>query len=481
MEEKQRKRKKTSNLNREQSVTIQRQRVRKRTAEAERPVRKKKVQTASEKRVRTARTECDETRNGQVRRTEEAKKKQVRKTYKHKKRQRKNRFIKFIPWILVIIIACIVVGFIANFSEAKKMNNKGLEAYEAADYETANTYFAKAIERDSLNGTYYMNRGMALSELKMYDDAMTSFERASELLRGDEDIQLLYRSKGISLVYQGNYSEAITSFDAALAGKEKRFTNTEIDILYYKAEAQDKAEKYVDAAMTYTTLVEEEGSADAYMLRGMEYIKVGDYSSAESDLRMAIKKDKKNYDIYMALYQALSSQGKMEEAKEVLQEALKLGGNKGTALVSQGEIYLKLGDFESAEAKFTKALDKKEITANLGMAELYMEKTEPDYASAVQYFETYIASVTDDADAYNKYGLCLIAMENYDKAEEIFTKGVALNDRLMTRTLSKNQIVAAEKAGHWEHALEYVDIYLQKYSDDADAMKEKEFIETRVR
>ena len=72
-------------------------------------------------------------------------------------------------------------------------------------------------------------------------------------------------------------------------------------------------------------------------------------------------------------------------------------------------------------------------------------------------------------------------MEEYEKAEEAFTKGVALNDRLMDRSISKNQISAAEHAGHWANALEYIEVYLQKYSDDETAIKEKEFIQTRIR
>ena len=106
------------------------------------------------------------------------------------------------------------------------------------------------------------------------------------------------------MLYQGNYDEALEAFDKALDGKESRFSGTEIDILYYKAETQDKAGRYVDAVMTYSQIVDAENSADAYMLRGMEYVKVGDGTSAETDLRTAIKKDKKNYEIYLALYEA---------------------------------------------------------------------------------------------------------------------------------------------------------------------------------
>ena len=52
-------------------------------------------------------------------------------------------------------------------------------------------------------------------------------------------------------------------------------------------------------------------------------------------------------------------------------------------------------------------------------------------------------------------------MEDYSKAEMIFTQGVALNNRLMDREISKNQISAAERAGNWEKALEYINVYLK--------------------
>lgn len=118
------------------------------------------------------------------------------------------------------------------------------------------------------------------------------------------------------------------------------------------------------------------------------------------------------------------AQNKTEDAKAVLNEALELGGSRGKDLVNQGNIYLKLGDLTAAEEKIQKALDKGEISANLSMAELNMAKTPGDYALACQYFETYLASVTGDAEAYNSYGLCLMEMEDYDKAETILPRAL---------------------------------------------------------
>ena len=400
---------------------------------------------------------------------------------KRKKRRTGNIVGRIIQVLLAIALVCVLFFVIKNFGEGNKYNNKGLDAYVKADYETANAYFTKAIEYDGGNGEYYLNQGMAQSELKLYDDAMASFDKALELVKRDKETQLVYRGRGISLLYQGKYDEALASFDKALDGKESRFSATEIDILYYKAETQDKAGRYVDAVMTYTQIVDAEKSADAYMLRGLEYVKVGDSTNAETDLRAAIKKDKKNYEIYLALYNALAAQNKTDDARAVLNEALELGGSRGADLVNQGTIYMKLGDLVQAEEKFQKALDKGEISANLGMAELNMQKTPSDYNQACQYFETYLAEVTNNVEAYNEYGLCLMEMEDYSKAETIFTQGVALNNRLVDRSISKNQISAAERAGHWEKALEYVNVYLEKYSDDSDAEREKTFIQTRIR
>ena len=430
-----------------------------------------------EKKRSSAGRNSERTQSGARSKTSERK----RTAAKRRKRRPGNIVGRIIQVLLVIALICVLFFVVRNFGEGNKLNNKGLDAYEQADYETANAYFTKAIEYDGGNGEYYMNQGMARSELKLYDDAMASFNKALELMKRDKDIQLVHRAMGISLLYQGKYDEALESFDKALDGKDSRYSATEIDVLYYKAETQDKAGKYVDAVMTYTQIVDAEKSADAYMLRGLEYVKVGDSTNAETDLRAAIKKDKKNYEIYLALYEALMDQNKTDDARSVLNEALELGGGKGADLVNQGKIYLKLGDLTMAGEKFQKAVDKGEISANLGMAELNMLKTPSDYTLACQYFETYLATVTNDAEAYNEYGLCLMSVGDYAKAEMIFTQGVALNNRLLDRTVSKNQIAAAERAGNWEKALEYINVYLEKYSDDSDAVREKTFIQTRIR
>lgn len=398
---------------------------------------------------------------------------------KQKARRRRRRTIGHILQAVLVVALIVVLFFvIRNFGDANKLNNKGLQAYEAGNYEEAIDYFDQALSHDGGNVDYHINKAMAQLELKLYDDVSATLDEA-EARAGDGEEQLVDRARGILFLSRGNYQEAIDAFDRALDGKESRFSSRQIDILYYKAEAQDRAGLYVDAVMTYGQIIDSKASADAYMLRGLEYVKVGDSTSAENDLREAIKRDKKNYDIYFALSWALNDQGRTEEGTEVLKEALELGGNSGEALTHQGNIYVALGDYESAKERFDKALGKKNAEANLGLANMYAAQEQ--YDEALPYYEAYVGEVTDNASAYNAYGTCLMAVDDYEKAQQVFTAGVALNNRQLDQILSKNQIAAAERAGDWSSALEYINIYLTKYADDAEAVREKTFIQTRIR
>ena len=161
-----------------------------------------------------------------------------KKVKRKKKKQRWNRkkIARLIQIVLILALAGGLIYMITNYSEANKLNNKGLDSYNSLDYETANAYFKKAIEKDGSNYEYHMNQAMALSGLKMYGDAMASFEHALELAKGDAQTQLVYRSKGISLLYQGSYSQALEAFEAALNGKENHYSEIDKDILYYTAE-----------------------------------------------------------------------------------------------------------------------------------------------------------------------------------------------------------------------------------------------------
>lgn len=93
-----------------------------------------------------------------------------------------------------------------------------------------------------------------------------------------------------------------------------------IDTLYYKAEAEQKSGDYQAAVQSYGQIIDLKDDAGTRMLRGMAYMQLQDYASAEKDLYAAIKQSRKSYTVYRTLYSALEAQGKDDEAKQVLNE-----------------------------------------------------------------------------------------------------------------------------------------------------------------
>ena len=192
---------------------------------------------------------------------------------KQKARRRRRRTIGHIlQAVLVVALIGVLFFVIRNFGDANKLNNKGLKAYEAGNYEEAIDYFDQALAHDGGNVDYHINKAMAQLELKLYDDVSATLDEA-EARAGDGEEQLVDRARGILFLSRGNYQEAIDAFDRALDGKESRFSSRQIDILYYKAEAQDRAGLYVDAVMTYGQIIDSKASLTSVIC----------YVNAESD------------------------------------------------------------------------------------------------------------------------------------------------------------------------------------------------------
>lgn len=85
---------------------------------------------------------------------------------------------------------------------------------ETQQYQKADTYFAKAIEKDPENATVYVHRG--LLQLQWNANVDKTVELINKALELDEKCELAYESLGSIEVQRGNIEEAIKLFDKAL-------------------------------------------------------------------------------------------------------------------------------------------------------------------------------------------------------------------------------------------------------------------------
>ncbi|MBB5264227.1 tetratricopeptide (TPR) repeat protein [Catenibacillus scindens] len=394
---------------------------------------------------------------------------------------RKGRSFRLAKIIAALLIFVVIVGCVAviiTYSQGSSTNRRGLRAYNDGEYTQAAELFGQALESDPSNSEYLVNLGMTYIALGQYDEALSSFDTAITNTNQSSILQLAKRGSGIVYLSSGHYSKAADLFREALSYSGASYGETEIDILYYLAEALEQAGDSTGAVDCYTQIIEYQEDANAYMLRGLAYQSAGDNASAESDLEKAIDSDKRNYKTYLALYEVLTAQGKTDEAAQVLNDALLLGGKNGEDYSNRGIVYMYQGDYEGAQEAFNTALEKGYNGAYLGLAQSL--SSQGDYEGAAAMYEQYLAIDTSNAAAYNEYGLCLMELERYEDAQAAFAAGIEKNDRLVDRELMYNEAVALEYLKDWEGALEKMRAFVEKYPDDAQGQHELTFLESML-
>lgn len=431
-----------------------------------------------------------------ARRTEEdeemaRKRAEARRKKQHQERRRKiirrrkqKQALRLVAACLVIAALVVTVFSVKNYNSGSRHDNKGMNAYESGDYDTAVNEFKEAISYDGSNADYYIHLGMAYVEQKSYDEALGYFNQAEGCAENDAQKALLNRGRGIACLYQGDYQTAIKWFGDAL-NISSQSNDIRIDTLYYKAEAEQKSGDYQAAVQSYGQIIDLKDDAGTRMLRGMAYMQLQDYASAEKDLYAAIKQSRKSYTVYRTLYSALEAQGKDDEAKQVLNDALQLSGSSGEDYYNRGMIYVDLQDYTNAADMLNKSYDKGYKAALLGLGEL--SYTQQDYDTALTYYGKYfdevdISSVDASlaAKAYNQYAAVLLAKGEYEKAAQACESGLTYNDRESDAALSFNLIVSYEHLEQWEDAYNTAKTYVSKYPEDTKGQKEYQFLESRV-
>lgn len=431
-----------------------------------------------------------------ARRTEEdeemaRKRAEARRKKQHQERRRKiirrrkqKQALRLVAACLVIAALVVTVFSVKNYNSGSRHDNKGMNAYESGDYDTAVNEFKEAISYDGSNADYYIHLGMAYVEQKSYDEALGYFNQAEGCAENDDQKALLNRSRGIACLYQGDYQTAIKWFGDAL-NISSQSNDIRIDTLYYKAEAEQKSGDYQAAVQSYGQIIDLKDDAGTRMLRGMAYMQLQDYASAEKDLYAAIKQSRKSYTVYRTLYSALEAQGKDDEAKQVLNDALQLSGSSSEDYYNRGMIYVDLQDYTNAADMLNKSYDKGYKAALLGLGEV--SYTQQDYDTALTYYGKYfdevdISSVDASlaAKAYNQYAAVLLAKGEYEKAAQACESGLTYNDRESDAALSFNLIVSYEHLEQWEDAYNTAKTYVSKYPEDTKGQKEYQFLESRV-
>ena len=421
----------------------------------------------------------------------EQERKRVRKRHlesleRRRKIRRKRRIQRVLIICILIVVALaavLAIRTVANFNTGSRHDSRGMSAYEDGDYDTALQEFKEAISYNEQDASYYTHLSMAYIEKNSYEEALGYLSQAEACAEDDTQRCLIWRGRAIAYMGSGQYDQAAQACTQALeyAGEKKK--DLRADILYYQSEILSKQGDFGGAAQACSEVYDLTGDDGALLMRGMYYSQLGEYESAEADLREAISKNRKSYGIYLNLYDILQAQGKTDEARQVLEDALTLSGSSGEANYYRGMIYLKIGDLENAQAMLDSSLEKCYASAPLGQAVLAAQKE--DYEAALASCEQYLAEADPEdtellAKAYNQYAICLLHEKRYEDAAAACQEGLAAGSRDADKSLRSNLTAAYEYMGDWDSAYAAAKDLYEKYPGDAQAEKEFHFLESRV-
>lgn len=376
----------------------------------------------------------------------------------------------------------ITVLSLGGCGKAEKYYESGLVSAKEADYETALLYFSKALDENPNKAEYYIEQGHAYAALGRYEEARTALEAAVV----EQDLELTrknnkraWRAIGITYYEEGNYTEAKTYFEKALA--EELLPELSADIRMYLADALECEGDYEAAIAVYDRLLEEQKDyAAGYRARAyMSYVQ-GDYEKSLADYDAAITLTPEKFDLYFGKYNVLEKLGKASEQAELLRliTTIENPTPEDSYYIAKAQYFS--GAYDTALTSLAAAAENGYDDAHYYIGEIYHSRS--SYGEAVYHYKQYIAGDgAKDAAAYNQMAICLMKQEYYADALETVRGGQKLSDPLHGRQLLFNEIVILEKTGDYNTAYEKAVDYRSLYPEDTRIRRELEFLATRVR
>ncbi len=288
---------------------------------------------------------------------------------------------------------------IVRQNNKKSYRGKGIAYFEMADYKNAVEAFDKALEIKELSEmnrdiNYYKSN--ALEACKEYEEAIKTCD---ELLKEDKsDPDIFFRSAKCKAGL-GKHEDAIKDYDKAIG-----LDDTNYDYYFGKYDSQiemgetEEAEKTINKALAIKGSKKDNGFSlarlnylignyeaalplfeDAYKDGNMQaayyigsmYLNEKKYGDAAKYLREYIKSETtlRVIEPYSELILCDINIGEYDEAKQMIEKALKLKHSEETKVVEHNEIvlYEKMQDFKTAYEKCEKYIAK--YPDDKGMAE----------------------------------------------------------------------------------------------------------------
>lgn len=317
--------------------------------------------------------------------------------------------------------------------------------------------------------------------------AIKTFSYAAAVSEADaaialsQDAREAYRLKGIALFKLAKYEEAIESFKLSLSYSDGVIKEIDYDMNMYIAACYRCLGNNAEAGKIYDNILNlKKNDINVLLERGMNYLESGSEADADSDFNKAVSLNSKDCDMRVRIYQAYESFGMADTGKIFLQSALDAYRSSMTPY-EIGMLQFYLGNNADAQSYLEKAFDSSS-GAQKAKAALLLGQTgekQDDLGYAISVYTQILDTDPSYSELLNRRGVCYMGSGEYDRAVKDFEAGLALNDPRFYQILLRNEIAAYEYAGDFSQAKIKMQKYSELFPDDAAAMRDKIFLETR--
>lgn len=212
-------------------------------------------------------------------------------------------------------------------------------------------YCNRALDHGA-HAAFLSAKGVALTELERYDDAVDMFSQALDIL--PQSVRSL-NGRGYAFFKAERYDEAARDYVLAtrldpVNGHAERNLHHILAMLVRAAYEKGEAGKIDEAIVEYTRVLQMHPRyAHAFLYRGLAYDREGELELAEQDYLKAIELEPTNVEGYRGLDHVLFQQKRLDEIVEYWTRYLKLRPKDATALYERSGTYHRKGESELAK------------------------------------------------------------------------------------------------------------------------------------
>lgn len=308
---------------------------------------------------------------------------------------------------------------------------------------------------------------------EMLGKTISEFETVYRLDPGDSESALM-----LGRLYKANNQpkKAEALFEKVLSeNPDSRSVLVNLTQLYYDQGEYDKVvsllENIPDNRMDATLL---------YLL-GSSYERKRNISKAEEVFGKALKQEPDSDDIRRAYAEVLMAQGKMQDAREQLQEIVKSDPQSPMSYVRLAQLDMQMGNFDDARKELEQARALSPDDPEIPYREAILEDTLGNDTKAISLLGDVLKKTEDPDGKYNpaeannraiylqRLGAIYRSQEEYEKALDTFQRIVALGGDQAPR--GEALVVETLQLNHENHkALEEANAALKKYPTNRELL-----------